>query len=132
MPMLMGSAGNAGGQASVTIIRSLSLGDIEFKDIGKVIWKELRVAVLCGLTLAAVNIVKLMIIDRVALEVALVVSLTLLVTVIISKLIGGTLPILVKMIKLDPAVMASPIITTIIDALSLVIYFQIATHLLSL
>lgn len=132
MPMLMGSAGNAGGQASVTIIRSLSLGDIEFKDIGKVIWKELRVAILCGLTLVIVNMLKLMLIDRVTLEVAVVINLTLFVTIIISKLIGCTLPILVKKIHLDPAVMASPIITTIIDALSLVIYFQIATHLLSL
>lgn len=132
MPMLMGSAGNAGGQASVTIIRGLSLGDIEFKDIGKVIWKELRVALLCGLTLAIINMVKVLVIDRVTFEVAIVINLTLLVTVIISKLIGCTLPILVKKIHLDPAVMASPIITTIIDALSLVIYFQIATHLLSL
>ena len=132
MPMLMGSAGNAGGQASVTIIRGLSLGDIEFKDIGKVIWKELRVALLCGLTLASINMVKVLVIDKVTFEVAIVINLTLLVTVIISKLIGCTLPILVKKIHLDPAVMASPIITTIIDALSLVIYFQIATHLLSL
>lgn len=132
MPMLMGSAGNAGGQASVTIIRGLSLGDIEFKDIWKVIWKELRVALLCGLTLASINMVKVLLIDRVTFEVAIVINLTLLVTVIISKLIGCTLPILVKKIHLDPAVMASPIITTIIDALSLVIYFQIATHLLSL
>lgn len=132
IPMLMGSAGNAGGQSSVTIIRSLSLGDIEFKDIGRVIWKELRVAILCGITLTVVNMVKLLIIDKVTIEVAMVISLTLLVTIIISKLIGCTLPILVKKIKLDPAVMASPIITTIIDALSLVIYFQIATHLLNL
>lgn len=132
MPMLMGSAGNAGGQTSVTIIRGLSLGDIEFKDIGKVIWKELRVAILCGLTLVAVNMVKLMIIDRVTIDVAIVINLTLFITIIISKLIGCTLPILVKKIKLDPAVMASPIITTIIDALSLIIYFQIATHLLNL
>lgn len=132
IPMLMGSAGNAGGQASVTIIRSLSLGDIEFKDIWKVIWKELRVALLCGITLSVVNLIKLILIDRVTFKVATVVSLTLFATVIVSKLIGCTLPILVKKIKLDPAVMASPIITTIIDALSLVIYFQIATHLLSL
>lgn len=132
MPMLMGSAGNAGGQASVTIIRSLSLGDIEFKDIGKVIWKELRVAILCGITLAIINMLKVIVIDRVSFEVAIVINLTLFVTIIISKFIGCTLPILVKKIHLDPAVMASPIITTIIDALSLIIYFQIATHLLSL
>lgn len=132
IPMLMGSAGNAGGQASVTIIRSLSLGDIEFEDTWKVIWKELRVSILCGLTLAVVNLIKLMIVDRVTFMVATVVSLTLLITIIISKIVGCTLPILVKKIHLDPAVMASPIITTIIDALSLVIYFQIATHLLSL
>lgn len=132
IPMLMGSAGNAGGQASVTIIRSLSLGDIEFEDTWKVIWKELRVAILCGLTLAVVNLIKLMVVDRVTFLVATVVSLTLLITIIISKIVGCSLPILVKKIHLDPAVMASPIITTIIDALSLVIYFQIATHLLSL
>lgn len=132
IPMLMGSAGNAGGQASVTIIRSLSLGDIEFEDTWKVIWKELRVAILCGLTLAVVNLIKLMVVDRVTFLVAAVVSLTLLITIIISKIVGCSLPILVKKIHLDPAVMASPIITTIIDALSLVIYFQIATHLLSL
>lgn len=132
IPMLMGSAGNAGGQSSVTIIRSLSLGDIEFEDTWKVIWKELRVAILCGLTLAVVNLIKLMVVDRVTFMVATVVSLTLLITIIISKIVGSSLPILVKKIHLDPAVMASPIITTIIDALSLVIYFQIATHLLSL
>lgn len=132
IPMLMGSAGNAGGQASVTIIRSLSLGDIEFEDTWRVIWKELRVSILCGLTLAIVNLIKLMIVDKVSLIVATVVSITLLITIIISKIVGCTLPILVKKIHLDPAVMASPIITTIIDALSLVIYFQIATHLLSL
>lgn len=132
IPMLMGSAGNAGGQASVTIIRSLSLGDIEFEDTWKVIWKELRVSILCGLTLAIVNLIKLIIVDKVTLLVATVVSLTLFITIIISKIVGCSLPILVKKIHLDPAVMASPIITTIIDALSLVIYFQIATHLLSL
>lgn len=132
IPMLMDTAGNTGGQASVTIIRSLSLGDIEFKDIFKVIWKEFRVAILCGFSLAIVTIAKLMLIDRVPFQVAMVVSLTLFVTIIISKIIGCSLPILVKKIHLDPAVMASPIITTIIDALSLIIYFQIATHLLSL
>lgn len=132
IPMLMGSAGNAGGQASVTVIRSLSLGDIEFEDTWKVIWKELRVAILCGLTLSVVNLIKLMVVDRVTFMVATVVSLTLLITIIISKIVGCALPILVKKIHLDPAVMASPIITTIIDALSLVIYFQIATHLLGL
>lgn len=132
IPMLMDTAGNTGGQASVTIIRSLSLGDIEFKDIFKVIWKEFRVAILCGISLAIVTIVKLMLIDKVTFQVAMVVSSTLFVTIIISKIVGCSLPILVKKIHLDPAVMASPIITTIIDALSLVIYFQIATHLLSL
>ena len=130
--ILMDTAGNTGGQASVTIIRSLSLGDIEFKDIFKVIWKEFRVAILCGISLAIVTIVKLMLIDKVTFQVAMVVSSTLFVTIIISKIVGCSLPILVKKIHLDPAVMASPIITTIIDALSLVIYFQIATHLLSL
>ena len=94
--MLMDTAGNTGGQASVTIIRSLSLGDIEFKDIFKVIWKEFRVAILCGISLAIVTIVKLMLIDKVTFQVAMVVSSTLFVTIIISKIVGCSLPILVK------------------------------------
>ena len=132
IPMLMDTGGNAGGQSSVTIIRGLSLNDIEYKDTLKVIWKEIRVAVLAGLTLAIANFAKLLLIDKVTASVALVVCLTLIVTVIIAKIIGCSLPILAKKIGFDPAVMASPFITTIVDAISLIVYFQIATHLLGL
>lgn len=132
IPMLMDTGGNAGGQSSVTIIRGLSLNDIEYKDTLKVIWKEIRVAVLAGLTLAVANFVKLLLIDKVTASVALVVCVTLIVTVIIAKIIGCSLPILAKKIGFDPAVMASPFITTIVDAISLIVYFQIATHLLGL
>ncbi len=127
IPMLMDTGGNAGGQASVTIIRGLSLNEIEFKDAFKVVWKEARVAVLCGLTLAAANFVKLLLFDRVTIAVAAVVCLTLVAAVFIAKIIGCLLPMLAKKIGFDPAVMASPFITTIVDALSLLIYFSIAT-----
>ena len=132
IPMLMDTGGNAGGQSSVTIIRGLSLNDIEYKDTLKVIWKEIRVAALAGITLAIANFAKLLLIDKVTTGVALVVCLTLIVTVIIAKIIGCSLPILAKKIGFDPAVMASPFITTIVDAISLIVYFQIATHLLGL
>lgn len=132
IPMLMDTGGNAGGQSSVTIIRGLSLNDIEYKDTLKVIWKEIRVAVLAGLTLAVANFAKLLLIDKVTASVALVVCITLIVTVIIAKIIGCSLPILAKKIGFDPAVMASPFITTIVDAISLIVYFQIATHLLGI
>ena len=130
IPMLMDTGGNAGGQASVTIIRGLSLNEIEFEDMLRVIWKEIRVAALCGITLAAANFVKIMLIDRVSVPVALVVCLTLLLAVLFAKLVGCTLPMFAQKIGFDPAVMASPFITTIVDALSLAIYFTIATHLL--
>ncbi len=132
IPMLMDTGGNAGGQASVSIIRALSLNDIEFKDIFKVIWKEVRVAVLCAITLAVCNFVKILIVDAVSVKIALVVCLTLVVTVTIAKLIGCTLPMVAKKIGFDPAVMASPFITTIVDACSLLVYFQIASLLLHL
>lgn len=132
IPMLMDTGGNAGGQASVTVIRGLSLGEIDYSDVFGIIWKELRVAILCGGTLAIANFAKLMLFDQVGFNVAMVVCLTLVITVIIAKLIGCTLPILAKKLNFDPAVMASPFITTIVDALSLLVYFQIATHLLGL
>lgn len=132
IPMLMDTGGNAGGQASATIIRGLSLNDIAFPDVFKVVWKEIRVAVLCGLTLAACNFLKLMAFDRVGLTVSLVVCLTLAAVVLIAKVVGCTLPMAAKRIGFDPAVMASPFITTIVDALSLMIYFRIATVLLHL
>ncbi len=130
IPMLMDTGGNAGGQASVTIIRGLSLNEIEFGDVFKVVFKEVRVACLCGITLAAANFLKLLLLDKVSIMVALVVCLTLVAAVIIAKLVGCTLPMLAKKIGFDPAVMASPFITTIVDVLSLLVYFQIATHLL--
>ncbi len=130
IPMLMDTGGNAGGQASVTIIRGLSLNEIEFKDALRVLWKEIRVAVLCGTTLAAANFVKLLLLDKVSIAVAFVVCLTLIAAVLIAKMVGCMLPMLAKKIGFDPAVMASPFITTIVDVLSLLVYFQIATRLL--
>ena len=132
IPMLMGTGGNAGGQASVTIIRGLSLDEIRYRDIFRVLWKEFRVAICCGIVLAGVNFVKLLFLDRVGMMVAVVVSLSLVATVVIAKLMGCSLPVLAKRIGVDPAVMASPFITTIVDTLSLVIYFKIATMLLGL
>lgn len=136
IPMIMGTAGNSGSQASVTIIRSISLGDVHFSDIGKVILKEIRVAFLCGIILTAVNFVKVWLVDILLLNNGanlldnLVVCLTLMVTVIIAKIVGCTLPLLAQKIGLDPAVMASPFITTIVDALSLLVYFLIAALIL--
>ena len=139
IPMLMDTGGNSGSQASVTIIRGLSLGEIEWSDTFAVIWKEIRVAVLCGTVLAAVNFGKMMLVDNMLLHnaavtplVAAVVCLTLVVTVFFAKIVGCTLPILAKQVGLDPAVMASPFITTIVDALSLLVYFNIAGILLHL
>ena len=137
IPMLMDTGGNSGSQSSVTIIRALSLGDVHFGDILRVLRKELTTALLCGVTLAAVAFIKLMTIDNllsggVTLIVALVVSLTLLCTVLAAKFIGATLPLIVHKIGLDPAVAASPMITTIVDAIALLVYFAIATALLGL
>ena len=130
IPMLMDTGGNAGGQASVTIIRGLSLNEIEFGDALRVVWKEMRVAILCGGTLAAANFVKLLLLDRVGIMVALVVCLTLIASVMIAKVVGCMLPMLARKIGFDPAVMASPFITTIVDVLSLLVYFQIAMRVL--
>ena len=132
IPMLMDTGGNAGGQASAIIIRGLSLDEIAFKDWGRVVWKEMRTAALCGLTLAACNFVKLLAFDRVGVSVAGVVCFTLLMAVIVAKIVGSTLPILAKKIGMDPAVMASPFITTIVDAISLLIYFRVATVVLGI
>lgn len=132
VPMLMGTGGNAGGQTSVTIIRGLSLNEIEFKDTFKVIWKEIRIAIVCGVILAAANFLKLLWFDKVGVMVAAVVCLTLVIVVLLAKMVGSMLPILAKKIGFDPAVMASPFITTILDVLSLLVYFQIAAALLNL
>ncbi len=138
IPMIMDTGGNSGGQSSVTIIRGMSLNDIEMKDIFKVVWKEIRVALCCGITLAAANFIKMLIVDRGEIiasgqnpvMVALVVCLTLIFTVFFAKLIGCTLPMLAKKVGFDPAVMASPFITTVVDAVSLMIFFRIATIML--
>ena len=137
IPMLMGTGGNSGSQSSVTVIRALSLDELEFSDIGTVIWKEIRTAVLCGVALAAVCFVKIWLVDRllfgnsdITLMVDLVVCLALAVTVVIAKLVGCMLPLGAKALKLDPAVMASPFISTIVDALSLLVYFLFAKAIL--
>lgn len=132
IPMLMDTGGNAGGQSSVSVIRALSLNDIEFKDIFKVMFKEFRVSILCSITLAICNFLKLLIIDRVSISVSLCVCSTLIVTIIIAKLIGCILPMIAKKMGFDPAVMASPFITTIVDACSLIIYFNFATTFLGI
>ena len=132
IPMLMDTGGNSGGQASVTIIRAMSLGDVEFSDCFRVVWKEVRVALLCAATLGVVVFLKVIILDRKSATVALVVALTVMVTIVVAKLVGCTLPMLAKRLGFDPAVMASPFITTVVDALSLLIYFASATHILGL
>ena len=130
MPMIMGTGGNAGSQSSVTIIRGLSIGEIEMGDIIRIIWKELRVSLLCGITMAIATFGKIMLIEQPGFMTSVVVSLTLVATIVTAKLVGCVLPILAKRVGFDPAVMASPFITTIVDALSLVIYFRIATLIL--
>jgi magnesium transporter len=132
IPMLMDTGGNAGGQASVTVIRGLSLGEIEYRDVPRVIWKEIRTAMLCGATLSVANFAKLMLFDRVGFMVALTVCLTLIVAVLLAMMVGCLLPIGAKRLGFDPAVMASPFITTIVDALSLLVYFRFATMILGL
>jgi magnesium transporter len=139
IPMIMDTGGNSGSQASVTVIRSISLGDVDISDILTVIWKEIRVAVLCGATLAAVAFGKIMLVDRlmmgnddITVLVAAVICLTLLFTVILAKIVGCSLPLIAKRLGFDPAVMASPFITTIVDALSLTIYMKLATMILKL
>ena len=132
IPMIMGTGGNAGSQASVTIIRGLSLGEIKLRDTLRVIWKELRVSLLCGLTIAPVTFLKAMYLDGLYAEpegftIAIVISVTIIVTICAAKLVGAILPVLAKIVHLDPAVMASPFITVIVDALSLVVYFTFAS-----
>lgn len=137
IPMLMDTGGNSGSQASVTVIRGISLNEIDFRDLPKVVWKESQVAILCGGGLAAANFIKLILVDRLLFQnplvtptVALVVCGTLVFTVIAAKLVGCTLPLFAKKVGFDPAVMASPFITTIVDAISLLIYFQFAATIL--
>lgn len=137
IPMLMGTGGNSGSQSSVTVIRALSLGELEFSDFWRVVWKEIRTAVLCGIALSIACFGKLLLIDRLLLGndeitymVAAVVCITMALTVLFAKIIGAMLPMLAKKVGLDPAVMASPFITTIVDALSLLVYFGVASIIL--
>ena len=139
IPMLMGTGGNCGSQSSVTVIRALSLDELELSDVFTVLWKEVRTAVLCGVTLAAVCFLKVLLVDRllmhnesISLSVDLVICLALAVTVVMAKMVGCTLPLLAKRLGFDPAVMASPFITTIVDALSLLVYFLFAKTILGL
>ena len=153
IPMLMGTGGNSGGQSSVTIIRALSLNDVQMGDILRILWKEIRVAFFCGITLGIANFAKMMIFDKgdivssvgdgaailaglpeiqIAMLVSLVVCIALVVTVFCAKVVGAALPVLVKRVGLDPAVMASPIVTTLVDAISLLVYFVIASKLLGI
>lgn len=136
IPMITGSGGNAGSQASVSVIRALSLGEIHFKSIFLVLWKEFRVSILCGITLAAANFVKLLLFDlngqENAFVIALVISLTLVGTIIMAKLVGSSLPLLASKVGFDPAVMANPLISTVCDSLSLLIYFGVAKLVLQL
>ena len=139
IPMLMGTGGNSGSQSSVTVIRALSLDELQLRDIGKVIWKELRTAIMCGIALAAVCFVKIWLVDGlmmgnedITVAINAVVCLTLAVTVVIAKLVGCVLPLGAKALHLDPAVMASPFISTIVDALSLLVYFLFANAILGI
>ncbi|MBP3401696.1 MAG: magnesium transporter [Clostridia bacterium] len=139
VPMIMGTGGNSGGQSSVTVTRSISLGEVEFPDIFRVFWKELRVGIMCAVTLGVVTFLKVWLIDGimlgnadVTLTVSLVVAMSLALTIIVAKIIGATLPILAKKIGLDPAVMASPLITTLVDAISLIVYFFVASSVLNI
>ena len=137
IPMLMDTGGNSGGQASVTIIRAMSLGEIAFRDYFRVVWKELRVGFVCGLSLAAVNFVKIWLVDRtlfkndeITLIIDVAICLTLIVEIVFAKFIGCSLPILAKKLGFDPAVMSSPFITTIVDAVSLLVFFGISTAII--
>ena len=137
IPMLMDTGGNSGSQASVTVIRALSLGELEFKDLASVVWKEIQTAVLCGVTLATACFLKIILVDRMLLGntdvtvlVAFVVCAAMALTILVAKVIGCTLPMVANRLGFDPAVMSSPFITTIVDALSLLVYFTLATALL--
>ena len=132
IPMLMDTGGNAGSQSSTLIIRGIALGEIQLSDIGKILWKEFRVSLIVGITLAIVNFLRIYYIDKAGLTISLVVCASLLFTVVIAKVVGGILPILAKAFKLDPAIMASPLITTIVDACALIVYFALSTHFLNL
>ena len=132
IPMLTDAGGNAGSQSTSTIIRGMAVGDIQPHDLPRILWRESRVALLCGGTLAVCNFAKMLLFDRIAAPVALVVCLTLICTLLLSQIIGGILPVAAEKLHVDPAVMASPLITTIVDTTTLLVYFNIAKALLHL
>lgn len=132
IPMLMDTGGNSGSQSSTLVIRGLALGEIKLKDIFKVMWKEFRVSVVVGIALAIVNFLRVYFIEKVSFMVSITVCISLFFTVVLAKVVGGILPIVAKKLKLDPAIMASPLITTIVDAVALLIYFGIAKMLLGI
>ncbi len=132
IPMLMDTGGNSGSQTSVSIVRALSLDEIEFSDLPKIVWKEFKVSILAGTSLTVANFVKIMIVDQTTMLVAFVVCITLFITVMVAKMVGCILPMVAYKIGFDPAVMASPFITTIVDALSLIVYFNVAQIFLGL
>ena len=132
IPMLMDTGGNCGSQASVSVIRALSLDEVEFKQLPLVIFKEIQVSLMVGATLSIANFIKILVIDQTSILVAFVVCMTLFVTVVVAKFVGCALPVIASKIGFDPAVMASPFITTIVDALSLLVYFNVAGIFLNL
>ena len=132
IPMLMDTGGNSGSQSSTLIIRGLATGEVTLKDKWKVMSKEFSISIIVGVILAFVNFIKNMYIDKVGFTIAITVSITLVATVMMAKMVGGMLPLIAKKLKMDPAIMAGPLITTIVDSMALIVYFKIATTLLSL
>lgn len=132
IPMLMDTGGNSGSQSSTLVIRGLATGDVNLNDVWKVLWKEFRVSLLIGIGLASVNFAKNMLFDKVGLLVSVTVSVTLVATIMMAKMVGGVLPLIAKKMKLDPAIMAGPLITTIVDSMTLLVYFSIASALLNI
>ena len=132
IPMLMDTGGNAGSQSATLIIRGLALGEIEPKDTLRVLWKELKVSFLVGLVLSIINLVRILVFDKVEFTIGIVVSITMFTTVIIAKLVGAMLPIGARKLRLDPAIMASPLITTIVDTVALIVYFWLASVLMGI
>ena len=132
IPMLMNTGGNSGSQSATLVIRGLALNEIQMRDVWKVLWKEFRVSIVVGFVLASVNFIRIYFLERTDLYVAITVCVSLFITVITAKLVGGILPIIAKKMKLDPAIMASPLVTTIVDAVALVTYFSIATVLMNI
>lgn len=132
IPMLMDTGGNSGSQSSTLIIRGLATGEITTHDWYKVLWKEIRISLIVGIILSGINFLRLLIIERVDMKISIAVSITLIIAIMLAKMVGGTLPLLAKKLKLDPAIMAGPLITTIVDALTLTVYFSIASALLGI